>query len=433
MSPRRGLGPAAAVAMVIGNIVGSGIFLLPTTLAPYGWNAVIAWVFTLSGALCLAWVFAQLVAKSPSGGAHGAVTSAFGDTVSFYTSWGYYAGISTAIAAITVAGVGYLQRLVPAIDALPFGPQVVALALIITIAWLNTRALAGGIQIVATIIKMLPFVLVIGLGAWLLAYRGGAVLLPVEAVPFHPSTVFAAVGITLFAMLGLEGASMLADAVDHPSRNVPRATLVGTLIAGVVTLLSSSAVALMLPPAALVASTAPIADFIGAFVGSGAGIFVTVCAVVSCVGTLNGNLFLGTELPATMARAGVLPGWFGRVNALGVPVNSVWLGAAMACGFVMLSASRGGVAAFEFLALVTTVTSLFLYLAATLAAARFARDGRLASRASLWVAIAGGLAFAIVATLSCGLEAVLWSFGLLALGWPLRHLAAVESRDKAPG
>ena len=433
MTPRRGLGPGAAVALVVGNIIGSGIFLLPVALAPYGWNAVFAWIVTLSGALCLAWVFAQLAAQLPNGGAHGAVARAFGDTVSFYTSWGYYAGIWTAIAAITVAGVGYLQRIVPAIDASPFGPQLVALALIITIAWLNTRALAGGIQVVSTIIKLLPFALVIGLGAWLLADRGSSVLLPLNAVPIHPSTVFAAVGITLFAMIGLESASVPADAVDDAARSVPRATLIGTLIAGTVTLLSSSAVAVMLPPAALAASTAPIADFIGAFVGSSAGVFVMACAVVSCVGTLNGNLVLGTELPATMARAGVLPGWFGRVNALGVPVNSVWLGAAMACGFVMLSASRGGVAAFEFLALVTTVTTLFLYGAATLAAARFVRDGQLASRASLRVAIAGGLVFSIVATVSCGIEAVAWSFGLLALGWPLRYLAAVESRARAPG
>lgn len=428
MTPRRRLGPWAAVAMVVGNIIGSGIFLLPSALAPYGWNAVVAWLITLAGALCLAWVFAQLVAQLPSGGAHGAVASAFGDTVSYYISWGYYAGIWTAMAAITVAGVGYLQRLAPSIGTLPLGPQAVAIMLIMLFAWCNTRALAGGIQVISTVIKIFPFVLVIFMGVWLLANRGAEVLLPIEAVPIEGSTIFAAVGLTLFAMIGLEGAAVPADAVDDPKRSVPRATLIGTLFAGVLTLLSSSAVALMLSPGTLAASSAPIADFIDDFVGSGAAVFVATCAVVSCLGTLNGNLVLGSELPATMARTGVLPRWFGRVNARGVPVNSVWLGAAMACGFVLLSASRGGVAAFEFLALVTTVTSLFLYVAVALAAARFARADQIQSRVALWVAIAGALIFSLIAMLSCGVEALIWSFGLLMLGWPLRYRAALESQ-----
>jgi APA family basic amino acid/polyamine antiporter len=425
LTGRRRLGPLAAVALVVGNIIGSGIFMLPAALAPYGWNAVPAWAIALCGALCLAWVFAQLAAQRPrAGGAHGAVADAFGGTAAFFTSWGYLASVWTANAAIAVAGVSYLQRLVPEIAAQPFGPQVAALALIAMLALSHARALAGGVQVVSTLIKILPFALVIGLAAWLLGTRGAAALAPIDAVPLEASATLAAVGVTVFALLGLESASVPADAIDNPVRNVPRATLIGTAVAGVITLLSSSAVALMLPQATLTASTAPIADFIGAFVGSGAGTFVAVCAVVSCIGALNGFLLVGGELPATMARAGTLPPWFARTNARGVPMNALWSGAAVSGLFVLLALSRGGVAAYEFVALVSTVTALFLYVVVASAAARFARDGRLASQPSLWVAICGALLFAAVTLWGCGPEAIAWSLGLLAIGWPLRRLAS---------
>jgi len=224
-----------------------------------------------------------------------------------------------------------------------------------------------------------------------------------------------------------------ADAIDEPKRNVPRATLIGTAVAGVLTLLSSSAVALMMPQAQLAASTAPVADFVGRFVGDGAGAFVALCAVVSCFGALNGWLLVTGELQAAMARAGSLPRWCTRSNARGVPVNALWLGAAVTGVFVLLAMSRGGVKAFESLALVSTVTALFLYVVVTFAAGRYARNGLLAARPSLWAAAAGALVFAAVTIWGCGPEAVLWSAGLLALGWPLRYWARLESARGTPG
>lgn len=431
---RRRFGPVTAVALVVGNIIGAGIFMLPASLAPFGWNAVLAWLVTLAGALCLAWVFAQLAAqRADRTGTHGIVAGAFGDTTAFFTSWGYLISVLAANAALTVAGINYLQRLLPAIGAQPFGPQAAALALIALFAWANARALAGGIQVVSTLVKVSPFVIVIGLALWLLGTEGGAVLTPVAAVPIEPATVFAAVGITVYALLGLESAAVPADAIDDAPRNVPRATMIGTAIAGAVTLLSSSAVALMMPQAQLAASTAPVADFVGRFVGSGAGAFVALCAVVSCFGALNGWLLVTGELQAAMARSGSLPRWCARVNARGAPANALWLGAAVTGVFVLLAMSRGGVKAFESLALVSTVTALFLYVVVTFAAARYARSGRLTARPSLWAAAVGALVFAAVTIWGCGPEALVWSAGLLALGWPLRRWARLESARGTPG
>ncbi|MFO0511307.1 MAG: amino acid permease, partial [Gammaproteobacteria bacterium] len=179
---RRRLGPFTAVALVVGNIIGAGIFMLPASLAPYGWNAVLAWLVTLVGAMCLAWVFAQLAAQRADGsGTHGIVAGAFGDTAAFFTSWGYLISVLAANAALTVAGINYLQRLLPAVGAQPWGPQAAALAMIALFAWGNARALAGGIQVVSTLVKVSPFVIVIGLALWLLGAEGGAALTPVAA------------------------------------------------------------------------------------------------------------------------------------------------------------------------------------------------------------------------------------------------------------
>jgi APA family basic amino acid/polyamine antiporter len=192
-------------------------------------------------------------------------------------------------------------------------------------------------------------------------------------------------------------------------------------------------VALMMPQATLAASTAPIADFVGRIVGDGAGAFVAVCAVVSCFGAINGWLLVTGELQAAMGRAGSLPRWSTATNARGLPATAVWVGAAVTGVFVLLAMSRGGVKAFEFLALVATVSALFLYVVVTLAALRSARDGRLVAPAALWAAILGGLVFAAVTIWGCGLEALAWSVGLLALGWPLRHWARLESARGSPG
>jgi APA family basic amino acid/polyamine antiporter len=117
-----------ATALVVGNVIGAGIFMLPASLAPFGWNAVAAWLATAAGALCLAWVFAELARELPdAGGSYGFVRLAFGDRPAFLAAWGYVVSMWAGNAAITVSGVSYLTRLVPVIAARPVGAPATAL------------------------------------------------------------------------------------------------------------------------------------------------------------------------------------------------------------------------------------------------------------------------------------------------------------------
>lgn len=425
MSARvRKMGIWTATALVVGNIVGAAIFMQPAALAPYGWNAVTAWIISLTGALCLAWVFAKLAGRFPdAGGAHAFMQMGVGDDLAFLGSWGYLVSIWAANAAICITGTSYLTRLIPALRTVPSGELVASLVLLVVLTWGNTRALGGRVQLVSSIIKLLPFTAVIALAAWTLFDEGLASVTPVIPVPVTPATTLAAIGITFYAMLGLESAAVPADAVDDPARIVPRATMIGTTLSGLVTLFSTGAVALMLPLAVVVNSKAPVADFIGSYWGDGASLFVAFGGVVSAYGALNGWILIGGEMPAAMTARGSLPAWFGARNALGVPSRAVILGSVITGVLLVLASSRVGVAAFNFTALIATATNLVLYLFCSVAAIRFMADGRLARTPGLMLCALGAVVFSLYAFYGSGWEPLAYGAVLVAAGWPLHKLA----------
>jgi basic amino acid/polyamine antiporter, APA family len=434
MSTRKRMGFWGASALVFGNVIGASIFMLPASIAPYGWNAVIAWVISLSGALCLAWVFASLAKHLPSvGGAHGFMQTGVGDGAAFLGSWGYLMSVYTANAAITLVGISYLTRLVPALREIPGAETGVGLAIIAAITWANSRALGGDVQMVSSVIKLLPFVAVIGFAGWTLLHQGMASLAPVESVPITLPATVSAIGLTFYAMLGFESATVPSDAVEDAERIVPRATMFGTMLTGVVSIISTCAVALMLPVAAVSASKAPVADFISGYLGNSAGLLVAGCAVVSCFGCLNGWLLVGAELPAAMVERGSLPPWFGVRNERGVPIRALLLCSLVTAMFVLLASTRVGIAAVNFATLLATATNLVMYLLCAIAAIRFLRDGRLPRSFGLIVASIGAVVFALWAFYGTGWESLGWGAVLLAAGWPLHRVSQRAARAALMG
>jgi len=436
-APRRKFGILLATALVVGNIVGSAIFVLPRSLAPFGWNIVSAWLVTVAGSLCLAWVFAQMFKHLPgAGGSYGFMRLALGDGAAFLGGWGYIVSIWSANAAITIGGVEYLTRLVPRLAASPAAPPIVAVTAIWLLTWVNLKGMraAGGVQLVSTIVKLLPFVAVIGLVAWRLTANESA-LPPVHADSFSFAGASAAVGFTMYAMLGFESAAVPADVVENPERNVPIATMLGTGLSAFVTVIATCAVALMLPLATVAASAAPISDFIAVSWGSVAGWFVALCAVVSCFGCLNGWLFMSGELLASMTVAGVLPRGFGQRNAAGAPAQSLLLGSVVSTLLTMMAYTKVGAAAYNFAVLIATATNLVMYLLCALAAVQFMRTGRLPKSKVLVVCAAGSLMFVTWALYGSGQEALVWGSVLIAAGWPLyviaRRFAAVPAAATA--
>ncbi|QGN53458.1 APC family permease [Novosphingobium sp. Gsoil 351] len=281
------MGLLAAIALVMGSMIGAGVFLLPASLAPFGWNAVGAWIIAICGTLVLATVLARLVEAHPdAGGAVGIVDVAFGDVPAFLVSWVYLISNLTGMVIIAVAAVSYMASLVPIMLE---APLAVVAAVIWAIVLLNLRGLraAGRFQTATTVIKIIPLIAVISLAVGALAEQKGAI------APFHPSALSldglgGAAGLTMFALLGFETVGFAAGRVRDPAKTVPRALLWGTALTGVFYLLVSSAISLMLPSQVVSASGAPFAVFVGHFWGTGPAQLISIFAVVSCVGALNG-------------------------------------------------------------------------------------------------------------------------------------------------
>ena len=410
--PGRKLGLFAAIALIMGNMIGSGVFLLPASLAPYGWNAVLGWVVTIAGTLVLAWVFAALTRALPAArDPTGFVTEAFGELPAFLVAWLYLVSIWSAVASISMAGVSYLSSLVPVISATAFLPSLCAMLLVWTMTVVNLRGVhaAGRFQILTVALKLVPLLGVIGLAALVLG-QGTGEIRPFVASEIDTGQLSGAAALTLFALLGFECASVAAGKVENPAVNVPRATLWGTALTGLVYLLVCSAVALMLPEAVAAASPAPLATFVETYWNTGTGQLLSLFAIVSCVGAVNGWVLLQGELPRSMAERGILPAWFAATDARGTPMRALLLSGAIATFFLVFTASRSMQGIYEFLLLLSTSSTLWLYLLCALAAVRMK-----VVRGPALV----GAAYALWTLWGAGLEATGWSIVLAVAGMPL--------------
>lgn len=417
----RGMGTWAALALVMGSMIGSGVFLLPASLAPLGWNSVFGWLITVAGSLCLAAIFARLARAMPeAGGPYVYTRSAFGNGPAFAVAWAYWITMWMGNAAIATAGVSYLSRLFPALAA-----PAVAVATTIAFVWLFTfinlrgARVAGRLQLVVTLIKIIPLVAIILLALWILGTQGTATIAPFHTADIHISSIAAATTLTLWAMLGLEAATVPADKVINPERTIPRATMLGTGGAGLIYIFVCSAVVLMLPTAMLSVSEAPFADFFDRFWGVNAGMVIAAFGAISALGALNGWIMCQAELPAVLARDGLFPRWLAGKDAKGVPVNAHILSTGVLTAVLLLNMSKTTSEMFEFLILITTSVILVVYVGCVLSAGWLMRRGTLTRSVGFGLTVAGGLIYGCWAVIGAGAEALGWAALLLVAGVPI--------------
>ena len=410
--PGRKLGLFAAIALVVGNMIGSGVFLLPASLAPFGWNAVFGWLVTIAGTLVLAWLLAVLTRALPAArDPMGFVEEGFGEVAAFLVAWIYWVSVWTAVVSIAVAAISYLSAFAPWIGTTPMAPALCSIALVWAMTLINLRGVhaAGNFQILTVVLKTLPLLAVIVVAAIVLG-DGSAEIRPYEPATINGTDLRGAAALTLFALLGFECASLAAAQVENPEVNVPRATMWGTALTGLIYLLVCSAVALMLPEAEAVASPAPLASFVARYWSAEAASLVTVFAIISCVGAINGWVLMQGELPRNMAMRRMLPAWFGRTDARGTPLQALIASSVIATLCLLINASRSMQGIYEFVLLLSTSAALWLYLACALAAWRL--------RIARMVALPGAV-YAVWTLWGAGWEASGWSLVLMLAGLPL--------------
>lgn len=414
-SDKRPFGFWTATALVVGGMIGSGIFMMPAALAPFGWTGSIAWIVSIAGALAIAYTIGRMAQTMPQASGAVAITgAALGEFIGVLVGWSYWVSVWCANAAIATAATSYLAAVAPPLDATPWAGALTSVALLWLLTLLNlagARA-AGRFQVVTTILKITPLVAVIVIALSLSA--NGQVHLP--AFPAERAVIASiatAVTLTLFPLVGFEAAGVAAERVRDPERNIMRASMAGTVGTGLLYILVCSAIVLILSPDAVAKSSAPFALFVGRFWGDGASHAIALFAAIAAIGALNGWVLIQGEVPLGMARAGLLPVWFAKVSARDVPVRVLLVSSALATVLILCTASPtlGGV--FQFMAILASCATLWLYLAICVAA--------LVRRVAMPTA-AIGVAFSLFAFWGAGWEAAGLSVVLMLTAVPLYFL-----------
>ena len=359
--PRFGLN--TAVALIMGSIIGVGIFNLPTSLAGYGPISLVSMGLTTVGALALALLFAALSRRLPAdGGPYAYARVGFGNSVGFVNAWSYWITAWAGNAAIAVGWVLYVEEFVN-----KGHNKWASVGLILIGLWLpavinlSGAKNMGAVQVVTTVLKFvaLAFISIVG-------------LFYVSSANYHPWNVsgestIAAIGggmaIALFSYLGVETAAVAAGKVRDPDRNVPRSTILGTLATAVVYMLSLTAVFGMIPTSKLANATAPFSDAANViFGGTWAGKVMALAVVISGFGALTGWTMICAEMPLAAAKDGLFPERFKRMSSAGVPAFGIIASTTLASIAVIVNyLGSNGATVFTTLVLMTGITAAIPY------------------------------------------------------------------------
>ncbi len=421
---KKSLGLWSCTALVMGNMIGSGIFLLPAALAEFGGISLAGWLVTAAGAWVLALMFAGLARSANSaGGPYAWSRQGMGDFAGFLVAWGFWISLLTGNAAIAVSMISYLSVFWPPLGSQPIPGAIAATAVIGLLTGINVWGVrqAGVVQVVSTILKLVPLVAVTLCGVFWFD--------PENFVPLNRSgqplfnAVLATATLTLWAFLGLESATVPADDVVDPEKTIPRATMLGTLLTTIVYIAGTMVMLGIIAPEELAHSKAPFADAASRMWGDLGGKLVAAGAAISCFGALNGWILNTGQIPAAAARDGVFPRWFARKSVAGTPAASLILSAVLVCLLIMANYTRGLAGLFKFAILLSTVAVLVPYVFSAVAQLVFVlRDKKVPSGSTVGQTIVvSSLAFvySIWAVAGSGHEAVYWGFLLLLCGMPV--------------
>lgn len=408
------LGPWMTAALVVGGIIGSGIFMLPVALAPLGANAVAGWLVSGLGALCIAFALSRLVTADGEG-LQAYIERGFGPVAGFIVAWCFLVSTWAANAALAIAAASATSRIVPAVaDAAWVAALAVGfIAFLTAVNAAGARAM-GRLAVVTTLFKILPLVAVVVLVA--IGKTEGRDFEPLAASPVTIDTIALAVALTLYALTGFENALAPVGKVRDPARNIPRAMVLGTAFVALLYLLSSSSVLLLLPQSVVATSAAPFADALVSQWGEGAAILAALGMAIAAFGALNGGIMVAGEAGFSMALRGDLPAVLTRTRGANTPVVSQLASSAIVVLLVVFNSSRTTAGLFQFVILLSTVAVLVVYLIGSLAALRL----RPTPIAALPILV--GIGFALFAFYGSGLEANLWGLALLVAGLAIRAL-----------
>ncbi len=421
-SQKNKLGLWTSTSLVVGNMIGSGVFLMPAALAAYGSISLLGWVFAAAGAFLLAKVYSHLSKLLPraDGGPYAYTRKGFGDFTGFLVAWGYWISIWCTNAAIAVALVSALSTFFPVLATSALAAVFTGLGAIWFLTWVNTRGIvtSGKLQLVTTVLKIIPLVLIAIAGLFFIKAK--------NFLPFNISgtsdfaAVTAAATMTFYAFLGLECATIPSGSVSNPEKTIPRATMLGTLIATIIYIVSSVSVMGMIPAKELQHSVTPFADAAAIIWGNSSRYWVSAGVTIAAFGALNGWILIQGQIPYAVAKDNLFPAIFGKLNKKGVPAPGIVIGSILVSVVMSMNYSKGLVEQFKFLILLSTLTVLVPYLFSTAAYIVIKIEKKYFNGKWLQSVALAILAFlfSLWAVAGAGQDTVYWGFILLMAGVP---------------
>lgn len=418
MTSQRRIGLWPATSLVTGNMVGSGVFLLPASLGTYGLLSLIGWGVTTVGALLLALIFAFLCRQKirSQGGPHQFIRHYLGEKAGFYAAWGYWMLSWMSNAALIVAMAGYFSELCggfSAMQSLMFELCVIAL---ITGINLFGIAVAGRFEMVMTILKLVPLLGLPIIGIFFVDWTN--FVWPGAEISLS-SSLKTVIFLTIWGFIGVETATVPSGEVIDPHKTIARATLIGTLIAGLVYILGTFVLLGVLSQGTLTTSNAPYAQLAQTLFGGQWGNVIAAMAFLCCLGSFNGWTLVVSRIAQGAAEEGLFPKIFARKNRLGAPFVSLLISSSLTIPLIIFSMQASLVKQFNTIIDFSIALILFIYLGCILA---YIKANLQQGMNVKNIAIAGGaLCFIVFSLWAAGLKMLLLSFTILLAGIPFRY------------
>jgi APA family basic amino acid/polyamine antiporter len=423
----RKLGLPSATALVIGSIIGTGVFTMPAVMAGAGTSSILTLVAISVGAVVLGLMFGQLTRRVPNseGGLYAYTRHEFGDFAGYMTAWCYWITCWAGNAAIVSSWVFYVEELFGIQDPskwVSFGIALTGLWIPAAINLVGVRQMAV-FQNITVVLKFLPL-LVVGTLGWFFVRSGNFGAFNASGGSLYDAINLAA-GVALFSFIGVESAAIAAGRVHDPRRNVGRASVLGTGAAALLYVAVTAAVMGLVPHDQLVDDGTPfVAAFEAMFDGGWLGKLVALTAVISGIGALNGWTMVTAEMPYAAAKDGLFPDAFAKVNRAGVPWFGVVVSTIVASLLMAWSYSgETGLKVFTYLVYLSVVTVAIPYFLSACAQLAFLVSRR--RRVHGWaltrdlVISVVGASFSLWVTFASGYQSVYQAMLLLLLGIPV--------------
>lgn len=413
-----------ATMLVCGNMIGSGVFMLPATLAQISGPlpTIIAWVLTTIGSILIAISFANLGSKyTATGGAYHYTKEAFGEFSGFLSAWLYWNGSWIGNAAIIVALASYCSAVIPALQT-PIYSIIFASVILWIVTILNIVGVkqAGKMQTVATIFKIGFFAIFI-----VVAFLNFDKMNLIPLVPQGKgmNTIPLAATSTLWAFVGMESATVTAGEIKNPEKNVKKSTIYGMIIASIIYILISIGSMGVMSNSQLAASSAPLTDILAIALGSSVGKILALAVVICILGTTIGWILSTARVAYAAGEDGVFPKFFGELNPkYGTPVNALIVGSVLVNILIIMNFQKSMVSAFTFITILATLSFLPVYLLSTAAEMMLMFKGEKQFGFYIFIRKSAlpllAFVYSIWTIYGSGSEIVMWGFIMMLSGIP---------------